>query len=87
MNQDFEEKNEISIDCEVQTEEKKETVECVENKCYELEKTVENNSSPKEKKSKAGGIRKLLIAACCGLCFGLFAGGGFYVVNKIVGNF
>lgn len=84
MNQDFEEKNEISIDCEVQTEEKKETVECVENKCYELEKMVENNSSPKEKKSKAGGIRKLLIAACCGLCFGLFAGGGFYVVNKIV---
>ena len=40
---------------------------------------------PKAEKKKKGGVfRKLLMAICCGLCFGLFAGVGLFVVDKVV---
>ncbi len=45
---------------------------------YEWEEPV------KEKKPKKSGIfKKLLIAGCLGLCFGLFAGLGLFAVEKI----
>lgn len=46
-------------------------------------RTVEQN---KEKK-KAGTVKKLLVCAGMGLCFGLFAAGGFYVVGAGTGLF
>lgn len=70
-----------------------ETAYSTECKCYELEQQTEVNESQKKKKGKkekkakkSGGsvFRKILTAACCGLCFGLFAGAGLFVVDKIV---
>jgi len=63
------------------------TEEC---KCYELDQETEDKKTKKKKKEKkakksgGGFFRKVLIAACCGLCFGLFAGAGLFVVDKIV---
>ena len=38
----------------------------------------------KEKKQKKSGIfKKILVAGCLGLCFGLFAGVGLFVIEKI----
>ncbi len=39
---------------------------------------------PKKEKKVVGFLRKTMIAACCGLCFGLFAGLGLYAVNEVV---
>lgn len=37
-----------------------------------------------EKQKKSGGLwRKILVACCCGLCFGLFGGLGFFAVNQV----
>lgn len=37
-----------------------------------------------EKPKKSGGLwRKILVACCCGLCFGLFGGLGFFAVNQV----
>lgn len=44
------------------------------------------NTTPnvQNKQKKSGGFwRKLLVACCCGLCFGLFGGAGFFAVNQI----
>jgi len=63
------------------------TEEC---KCYEVDEETEDKKTKKKKKEKkakksgGGFFRKVLIAACCGLCFGLFAGAGLFVVDKIV---
>lgn len=35
----------------------------------------------KKQKKSAGLWRKILVACCCGLCFGLFGGLGFFAVN------
>lgn len=37
--------------------------------------------SPVKQKKKAGGFRKIALSAGLGLCFGLFAGAGFYAVK------
>lgn len=40
----------------------------------------------KNKKSGSGMGKKIAVAICCGLCFGIFAGMGFWAVNT-AGNF
>lgn len=52
-------------------------------KCYHWETPVEDQTSQKKKKEK-GAFRKVLLAISCGLCFGLFAGVGLFVVDKAV---
>lgn len=47
---------------------------------YSWEVPVEE---PEKKKKSGGFLRKILVAACCGICFGLFAGLGFFVVDYI----
>lgn len=37
----------------------------------------------KEEKKETGLWRKILVAACCGLCFGLFAGLGIFAVKQV----
>lgn len=39
----------------------------------------------KDKKSGGGILKRAMIFACCGLCFGLFAGLGFYAVVQVTG--
>ncbi len=56
-----------------------------ENKEYDLEHNTPVEE-PVVKERKAGGIiRKIMIAACCGLCFGLFAGVGLFAVEQVKG--
>lgn len=38
---------------------------------------------PKKEKKSTGFWRKLVVAACCGLCFGLFGGLGLYAVQEV----
>ncbi len=38
-----------------------------------------------QKKNSSGTFRKLLISTCMGLCFGLFAGIGYYAVDQATG--
>lgn len=51
-------------------------------KCYQWE-TKDETPRETPKKKKGGVFRKLLLAICCGLCFGLFAGAGLYAVDKL----
>lgn len=51
-----------------------------EKKNYSWETPVEE---PLKKKKSGGVFRKILVAACCGLCFGLFAGLGLFAVDYI----
>lgn len=47
---------------------------------YSWETPIEE---PRKKKKSSGVFRKILVAACCGLCFGLFAGLGLFAVDYI----
>ncbi len=39
---------------------------------------------PEKKEKKSGSVwRKIMVAACCGLCFGLFGGLGLYAVQQV----
>ncbi len=40
-----------------------------------------------EPKKKSGAGRKLLVAGCCGLCFGLFGGAGLFAVDRLTDQF
>ena len=41
------------------------------------------HTQPEKKEKKSSGtFRKIMVAACCGLCFGLFAGVGLFAVNQ-----
>ncbi len=42
---------------------------------------------PEEPKKKGGFGRKILVAGCCGLCFGLFGGLGLFAVEKMTEQF
>lgn len=53
-----------------------------EIKCYQWEEAVAVEEK-KPKKTKGGFFRKIATAICCGICFGLFAGLGFFAVDKI----
>ena len=59
------------------------------NEYWNSEENVKNreNAEPvAEKQKKTGKVwRKLLVACCCGLCFGLFGGLGFFAVNQMAG--
>lgn len=44
--------------------------------------TQSSNSGKKGKGNKAGTGKKIVIATCCGLCFGIFAGLGFQAVDS-----
>ncbi|MBR3825870.1 MAG: trypsin-like peptidase domain-containing protein [Lachnospiraceae bacterium] len=80
-----EETTEVREEAKVQ-----EPVSITETKTYELnqepaEKKFKKKKKEKKTKKSGGGIfRKILTAACCGLCFGLFAGAGLFVVDKII---
>lgn len=63
---------------------------------YEQNNNIENNmqqnytwenpnpiQEPKKEKKSIGLWRKLVVAACCGLCFGLFGGLGLYAVQEV----
>lgn len=52
-----------------------------ENRNYSWENPQTPPAAP-EKKS-GGFVRKVMVAACCGLCFGLFAGVGLYAVDMV----
>ena len=77
----------------VENKENVEQIPVVEEKkensnCYYWEAPAEPPKAKKEKKrkkeKKSGGIlRKLLVAICCGLLFGVFAGVGFYGINEL----
>ena len=46
--------------------------------------TSQPTQEPEKKEKKSGGVwRKIMVAACCGLCFGLFAGLGLYAVQQV----
>lgn len=45
----------------------------------------EPKQQKKKEKKSSGLLKKGLIYACCGLCFGLFAGLGFYAVEQVTG--
>lgn len=38
---------------------------------------------PKKEKKSSGIWRKIIVAACCGLCFGMFGGLGLYAVQQV----
>lgn len=40
---------------------------------------------PEKKKASGGVVKKLLLCACLGLCFGLFGGLGLYAVQQVTG--
>lgn len=42
-------------------------------------------TQPPKKKGGAGLAKKLAVAGCIGLCFGIFAGTGFYAVSSLTG--
>lgn len=54
-----------------------------ENRDYQWERSTETNEPKVEKKKSGGFFRKLMVAACCGLCFGLFAGVGLFAVDQV----
>lgn len=54
-----------------------------ENRDYNWESGSTPKEPVKEPKKSTGLFRKLMIAACCGLCFGLFAGLGLYAVDQV----
>ena len=54
-----------------------------ENKNYNWENDYNTNQPQKEEKKNGGFFRKIMIAACCGLCFGLFAGVGLFAVDQV----
>ncbi len=58
------------------------------NEYWNEENKMENREIaepvPEKKQKKSGGFwRKLLVACCCGLCFGMFGGLGFFAVNQL----
>lgn len=56
-----------------------------EHRDYNWERS-EETQPPKQEEKKSGGVfRKLMVAACCGLCFGLFAGVGLFAVDMVKG--
>lgn len=52
----------------------------IENYSWEEPKQVQE---PKKEKKGMGIWRKIVVAACCGLCFGLFGGLGLYAVEEV----
>lgn len=50
---------------------------------YNWETNNTNQQEPKKEKKSGGLFRKIMVAACCGLCFGLFAGLGLYAVEQV----
>ncbi len=56
-----------------------------DNKDYDLEHNYPIEEPPKKEKKVGNMLRKIMIAACCGLCFGLFAGVGLYAVEQVKG--
>ncbi len=44
--------------------------------------TGSSHHTQQEEKKSFGIFRKIMVAACCGLCFGLFAGVGLFAVNQ-----
>ena len=54
-----------------------------ENKSYNWADNQTAQEQKKEEKNSGGFFRKIMIAACCGLCFGLFAGLGLYAVDQV----
>jgi len=56
------------------------------NEYWNNEEKIEHReiaeATMEKKQKKSGGLwRKILVACCCGLCFGLFGGLGFFAVN------
>lgn len=46
--------------------------------------TPQPSQEPEKQEKKSGGVwRKIMVAACCGLCFGLFGGLGLYAVQQV----
>lgn len=57
-----------------------------ENQNYTWDVSNQNREPEKKEKKKSGGFfRKIMVASCCGLCFGLFGGLGLYAVDQISG--
>lgn len=54
-----------------------------ENRDYNWERPEETPTPQKEEKKSGGFMRKVMVAACCGLCFGLFAGVGLFAVDQV----
>ena len=50
---------------------------------YNWENNHTMQQEPKKEKKSGGLFRKIMVAACCGLCFGLFAGLGIYAVEQV----
>ncbi len=74
----------------IESEQKPAEVKEAENtKCYYWETPAEPQPSIKEKKKRKekkekSAFSKVLLAICCGLCFGLFAGLGLFAVDKAI---
>lgn len=54
-----------------------------ENRDYNWERQEEHNAPQKAEQKSGGFFRKIMVAACCGLCFGLFAGVGLFAVDQM----
>jgi len=54
-----------------------------ENRDYNWERQEENPAPQKAEQKSGGFFRKIMVAACCGLCFGLFAGVGLFAVDQM----
>ncbi len=54
-----------------------------ENRDYNWERQEEHNAPQKVEQKSGGFFRKIMVAACCGLCFGLFAGVGLFAVDQM----
>ncbi|MBQ9140325.1 MAG: trypsin-like peptidase domain-containing protein [Lachnospiraceae bacterium] len=54
-----------------------------ENRDYNWERQTETPTPQKQEKKSGGFFRKIMVAACCGLCFGLFAGVGLFAVDMV----
>lgn len=54
-----------------------------ENREYQWERSGDTSQPPQQEKKSGGFFRKIMVAACCGLCFGLFAGVGLFAVDQV----
>lgn len=78
------EENRESMATEENVVQKEEVRSSVKREDYQDYTLSTPSPQPVKEKKKAGGLfRKILVAACCGLCFGMFAGVGLYAVDKI----
>lgn len=54
-----------------------------DNRNYQWQNAQPPQEPEKKEKKSVGFLRKIMVAICCGLCFGLFAGVGLYAVEQV----